>query len=73
MLPPIAVLWLIMLQDEKIRREIQNLKLFRHPHIIKLYDLHFISLKQITHIIHRYEVIEAPTDIFMVSYYLFFI
>lgn len=39
--------------DEKIRREIQNLKLFRHPHIIKLY-----------------EVIEAPTDIFMVMEYV---
>ena len=25
----------------KIRREIQNLKLFRHPHIIKLYQVAF--------------------------------
>ncbi|KYQ93026.1 putative protein serine/threonine kinase [Tieghemostelium lacteum] len=25
--------------DEKIRREIQNMKLFRHPHIIKLYEV----------------------------------
>lgn len=25
--------------DEKIRREIQNLKLFRHPHIIRLYEV----------------------------------
>jgi 5'-AMP-activated protein kinase, catalytic alpha subunit len=33
----------------KIRREIQNLKLFRHPHIIKLY-----------------QVINTPSDIFMV-------
>jgi 5'-AMP-activated protein kinase catalytic alpha subunit len=39
--------------DEKIRREIQNLKLFRHPHIIRLY-----------------EVIETPTDIFMVMEYV---
>eukprot|EP01104_Vermistella_antarctica_P016174 TRINITY_DN5474_c0_g1_i2.p1 TRINITY_DN5474_c0_g1~~TRINITY_DN5474_c0_g1_i2.p1 ORF type:complete len:421 (+),score=75.72 TRINITY_DN5474_c0_g1_i2:314-1576(+) len=39
--------------DEKIRREIQILKLFRHPHIIKLY-----------------EVIETPTDIFMVMEYV---
>eukprot|EP01137_Pigoraptor_chileana_P031656 Opistho-2@19839 len=37
----------------KIRREIQNLKLFRHPHIIKLY-----------------EVINTPTDIFMVMEYV---
>ena len=27
----------------KIRREIQNLKLFRHPHIIKLYQVFFFS------------------------------
>lgn len=26
----------------KIRREIQNLKLFRHPHIIKLYQVKFL-------------------------------
>ena len=39
--------------DAKIRREIQILKLFRHPHIIKLY-----------------EVIETPTDIFMVMEYV---
>lgn len=37
----------------KIRREIQNLKLFRHPHIIKLY-----------------QVINTPTDIFMVMEYV---
>ena len=28
----------------KIRREIQNLKLFRHPHIIKLYQVLFLKL-----------------------------
>ena len=28
----------------KIRREIQNLKLFRHPHIIKLYQV-FLNLR----------------------------
>ena len=39
--------------DAKIRREIQILKLFRHPHIIKLY-----------------EVIETPSDIFMVVEYV---
>ena len=27
----------------KIRREIQNLKLFRHPHIIKLYQVFYFS------------------------------
>ncbi|KAL9651558.1 hypothetical protein ABK040_001503 [Willaertia magna] len=35
--------------DKKIRREIKILKLFRHPHIIRLY-----------------EVIETPTEIFLV-------
>lgn len=39
--------------DRKIRREIKILKLFRHPHIIRLY-----------------EVIETPTDIFMVMEYV---
>ena len=31
----------------KIRREIQNLKLFRHPHIIKLYVNNDILLHQL--------------------------
>mmetsp|Transcript_23613 Transcript_23613/g.43843 ORF Transcript_23613/g.43843 Transcript_23613/m.43843 type:complete len:613 (+) Transcript_23613:599-2437(+) len=39
--------------EEKVRREIQILKLFVHPHIIRLY-----------------EVIETPTDIFLVMEYV---
>ncbi|KAL0488921.1 5'-AMP-activated protein kinase, catalytic alpha subunit [Acrasis kona] len=39
--------------DQKIRREIKILKLFRHPHIIRLY-----------------EVIETPTEIFLVMEYV---
>jgi len=39
--------------DLKIRREITNMKLFRHPHIVRLYD-----------------VIETPTDIFMILEYV---
>eukprot|EP00003_Mantamonas_plastica_P000762 TRINITY_DN1058_c0_g1_i7.p1 TRINITY_DN1058_c0_g1~~TRINITY_DN1058_c0_g1_i7.p1 ORF type:complete len:146 (+),score=43.04 TRINITY_DN1058_c0_g1_i7:289-726(+) len=39
--------------DKKIAREIQILKLFHHPHIIRLY-----------------EVIDTPTDIFMVIEYV---
>eukprot|EP01114_Cavostelium_apophysatum_P020120 TRINITY_DN6652_c0_g1_i1.p1 TRINITY_DN6652_c0_g1~~TRINITY_DN6652_c0_g1_i1.p1 ORF type:complete len:527 (+),score=127.40 TRINITY_DN6652_c0_g1_i1:65-1645(+) len=39
--------------DMKIRREISNMKLFMHPHIIRLY-----------------EVIETPTDIFMIMEYV---
>ncbi len=41
------------MMDQKIRREIKILKLFRHPHIIRLY-----------------EVIETPTDIFLVMEYV---
>jgi 5'-AMP-activated protein kinase catalytic alpha subunit len=39
--------------DQNIRREIKILKLFRHPHIIWLY-----------------EVIETPTEIFLVMEYV---
>lgn len=39
--------------DEKVRREIKILKLFMHPHIIRLY-----------------EVIETPTDIFVIMEYV---
>ena len=39
--------------DKKIKREIRILKLLRHPHIIRLY-----------------EVIETPTDIFMIMEYV---
>lgn len=55
----------------KIRREIQNLRLFRHPHIIKLYEkrrsTHPMSLFCF---INRYQVISTPTDIFMVMEYV---
>lgn len=39
--------------DEKVRREIKILRLFMHPHIIRLY-----------------EVVETPTDIFVVMEYV---
>eukprot|EP01043_Picozoa_sp_COSAG02_P063418 COSAG02_NODE_8986_length_2372_cov_1.330840_2_plen_307_part_00 len=39
--------------DEKVRREIKILKLFMHPHIIRLY-----------------EVIDTPTDIFVIMEYV---
>lgn len=39
--------------DEKVRREIKILKLFKHPHIVRLY-----------------EVIDTPTDIFVVTEYI---
>ncbi|GBG34928.1 Serine/threonine protein kinase OSK3 [Hondaea fermentalgiana] len=39
--------------EEKVRREIQILKMFKHPHIIRLY-----------------EVIETPTEIFLVMEYV---
>ncbi|GJD06934.1 SNF1-related protein kinase catalytic subunit alpha KIN10 [Galdieria sulphuraria] len=39
--------------DEKVRREIKILKLFQHPHIVRLY-----------------EVIDTPSDIFVVTEYI---
>jgi len=39
--------------DEKVRREIKILKLFHHPHIVRLY-----------------QVIDTPTDIFVVTEYI---
>ncbi|GFR41578.1 hypothetical protein Agub_g2299 [Astrephomene gubernaculifera] len=42
-----------MEMDEKVRREIKILRLFMHPHIIRLY-----------------EVIETPTDIYVVMEYV---
>ena len=38
----------------KIKREIQNLKLFRHPHIIKLY---------VTHVFYRENTMESGSDV----------
>ena len=57
----------------KIRREIQNLKLFRHPHIIKLYQVScqqdWRVFKQIK-IRSLFQVISTPTDIFMIMEYV---
>ncbi|GJD12776.1 SNF1-related protein kinase catalytic subunit alpha KIN10 [Galdieria sulphuraria] len=39
--------------DEKVQREIKILKLFNHPHVVRLY-----------------EVIDTPTDIFVVTEYI---
>jgi 5'-AMP-activated protein kinase catalytic alpha subunit len=55
--------------DEKIRREIQILKLFRHPHIIKLYFASPSFVVLLT-TVFSYEVIETPTDIFMIMEYV---
>lgn len=53
----------------KIRREIQNLSLFRHPHIIRLYAYAFFTA--FTCIVNlRYQVISTPTDIFMIMEYV---
>ncbi|KRX91901.1 5'-AMP-activated protein kinase catalytic subunit alpha-2 [Trichinella pseudospiralis] len=43
---------------DKTRREIENLRLFRHPHIVQL--ISYIS----------YEVVALPSDIFMVMEYM---
>ncbi|CAC5367534.1 PRKAA [Mytilus coruscus] len=52
----------------KIKREIQNLKLFRHPHIIKLYQV--MSTPTDIFMVMEYQVISTPTDIFMVMEYV---
>mmetsp|Transcript_152 Transcript_152/g.268 ORF Transcript_152/g.268 Transcript_152/m.268 type:complete len:472 (+) Transcript_152:69-1484(+) len=43
----------LLKMNEKVKREINILKLFKHPHIIRLY-----------------EVIDTPTDIFVVTEYI---
>jgi 5'-AMP-activated protein kinase, catalytic alpha subunit len=54
---------------EKVRREINILKMCTHPHIIRLYGV-FKSLcvLRFTHISSnsRYEVIDTPSDIFVI-------
>ncbi|CAG2243801.1 AMPK [Mytilus edulis] len=66
----------------KIKREIQNLKLFRHPHIIKLYQVMstptdiFMVMEYVAggelfdYIVKKGKVISTPTDIFMVMEYV---
>jgi len=59
----------------KIRREIQNLKLFRHPHIIKLWDIQISMLELLISFANvvvssSYQVISTPTDIFMIMEYV---
>lgn len=60
----------------RVKREIQYLKLLRHPHIIKLsvsralrYCLVGQKILRFYTINHSYEVITTPTDIIMVIEY----
>ena len=59
---------------DKIKREIQILKLFRHPHIIKLCDTvaallcRAVSFPAATS--YRYQVVTSPSDIFMLMEYV---
>lgn len=60
----------------RVKREIQYLKLLRHPHIIKLsvsralrYCLVGQKILRFHTINHSYEVITTPTDIIMVIEY----
>lgn len=54
----------------RVKREIQYLKLLRHPHIIKLYVFIFYLFLLYLFINYiRYEVITTPTDIIMVIEY----
>ena len=48
----------------KVKREIKILKKFKHPHIVRLY-LYIIENWK-----NRYEVIDTPSDIFLVMEYV---
>lgn len=68
--------------SEKVRREISLLRKMRHPHIIRLYVHTCSPCRQWVHAgrsadepllaicYYRYEVIDTPTDIFMVLEYV---
>ena len=53
----------------KIRREISYLKMLRHPHIIKLWDVCIADFSR-SSLVLSYEVINTPTDIFLVMEYV---
>lgn len=66
--------------NARVKREIQYLKVLRHPHIIKLYVVHRdvtrlrVRQRDITADFmpfspYRYEVITTPTDVIMVMEY----
>ena len=48
----------------KVKREIKILKMFKHPHIVRLY----VFLRNGWW--YRYEVIDTPSDIFLVMEYV---
>lgn len=58
--------------DQKIRREIQIMKLFRHPHIIKLSVTAVCTMREFltTLVVCSYEVIETESDILLIMEYV---
>lgn len=50
---------------DRVKREIQYLKVLRHPHIIKLYASACLAFANTS----RYEVLTTPTDVIMVMEY----
>ena len=48
----------------KVRREIQILQKFKHPHIVRVY------IVTICIVMGRYEVIDTPTELFLVIEYV---
>ena len=55
---------------EKVRREINILKMCTHPHIIRLYVLPHLNFDCVLTADLRYEVIDTPSDIFVVMEYV---
>lgn len=49
--------------SEKVKREIQILRSFKHPHIVRL-SSPFLDF------MFRYEVIDTPSDLFLVTEYV---
>ena len=55
--------------NARVKREIQYLKLLRHPHIIKLSAAFQLPVSIADSGARRYEVITTPTDVIMVMEY----
>lgn len=54
---------------EKVRREINILKMCTHPHIIRLYVITLCRFV-VYGLNRRYEVIDTPSDIFVIMEYV---
>ena len=53
----------------KTKREIENALRFRHPHIIKMYQVFFFQLKNLKSTLN-FKVYSSTTDLFLVMEYV---